>query len=308
MHSGNVVGRPIACQVHGTMEEADRDGAGKRRRDRHPRWRPERARARPQPHPRRPLSRHPTPAASGLAYEDVAFADAQGTILRGWWIPGARPLAIVMVHPWGANRADLLGRVGYLHQAGYSLLLFDLSGHGDSAGDMRSFDWLNGLDVEAAVAFAAARSGRRVAVIGYSLGAALAVEVGSRDSLVAAVVEDSGFDSAVDVFGAHFERRTGLPAQPFALAPEALGSVAFRVNPWTAQPVGAAATLHKPLLVIIGSADDVVPPEEGLALYRAAAGPKRLLVVAGAGHTLAYDRDPARYQAAVLSFLRDSVH
>src|SRR2546430_2138453 len=113
-----------------------------------------------------------TPAASGLAYADVAFADAQGTILRGWWIPGARPLAIVMVHPWGANRADLLGRVGYLHQAGYSLLLFDLSGHGDSAGDMRSFDWLNGLDVEAAVAFAAARSGRRVAVIGYSLGAA----------------------------------------------------------------------------------------------------------------------------------------
>ena len=31
-----------------------------------------------------------TPAAGGLAYEDVQFGDAQSQVLRGWWIPGSR--------------------------------------------------------------------------------------------------------------------------------------------------------------------------------------------------------------------------
>jgi uncharacterized protein len=57
--------------------------------------------------------------------------------------------------------------------------------------------------------------------------------------------------------------------------------------------------------VIVGGADTVVPPEEGLSLYRAAPGPKRLLVVAGAGHVAAFDRDPARYERTVLSFLSE---
>ncbi len=255
------------------------------------------------PDARRPVTA--TPATTGLAYQDVWFPDAQGLVLRGWWIAGGRTATIVMVHPWGTNRAHLLDRVGYLHAAGYGLLLFDLAGHGESGGDTSSFDWLNGDDVRAAVAYTRSRSPGRVILFGYSLGASLAVEVGSRDADVAAVVEDSGFASAAGVFGANFERVTGLPAGPFALPPEVVGGVVFRVNPWRSQPVDDVATLRKPLLVIVGGADDMVPPAEGMALYRAAPGPKRLLMVPGAGHAQAYETDTARYQASVLSFLRD---
>ena len=93
------------------------------------------------------------------------------------------------------------------------------SARSTAAADPHSLDWLQCYDVEAAVAYARSRLQGRIVLFGYSLGAALAVEVGSRDRAVSAVVEDSGFDSAVDVFGANFARRTGLPAQPFALAP-----------------------------------------------------------------------------------------
>jgi pimeloyl-ACP methyl ester carboxylesterase len=76
-------------------------------------------------------------------------------------------------------------------------------------------------------------------------------------------------------------------------------------RPWATRPVAAGARLQKPLLVIVGGADTVVPPDEGFALCRAAPGPKRLLVVAGAGHGAAFAHEPARQEHTVLSFLKD---
>jgi pimeloyl-ACP methyl ester carboxylesterase len=257
-----------------------------------------------------PTTRAPitaTPAADGLRYEDVSFRSDHGLVLRGWWIPGAGARTIVMIHPWGANRGVLLDRVSYLHLAGYNLLLFDLSGHGQSDGDPQSVSYLSGDDVRAAVTYARARASGPVALLGYSLGAALAIQVAARDPDVTAVVEDSGFASIPAVFGANFESRTGLPAQPFALPPEVVGSLVFRVNLWGTSPLEDAARLHQPLLAIVGSADAIVPPSEGASLYRAAAGPKQLLVVPGATHAWEYETDKPLYERTVIGFLRSSL-
>jgi fermentation-respiration switch protein FrsA (DUF1100 family) len=42
--------------------------------------------------------------------------------------------------------------------------------------------------------------------------------------------------------------------------------------------------LDVPLLVVAGSADSIVPPEQSRAVYEAASGPKTWLDVAGADH------------------------
>jgi pimeloyl-ACP methyl ester carboxylesterase len=77
----------------------------------------------------------PTPAARGWTYSDVSFRDSAGLTLRGWWIPGTRHRTVVMIHGWTASRQEPMGKSGYLHDAGYNLLLFDLRGHGASDGD-----------------------------------------------------------------------------------------------------------------------------------------------------------------------------
>jgi fermentation-respiration switch protein FrsA (DUF1100 family) len=46
-----------------------------------------------------------------------------------------------------------------------------------------------------------------------------------------------------------------------------------------------------------------VPPAQGIAIFRAAAGPKQLLMVPGAGHVAAYYRAPELYRRTVLDFL-----
>ncbi|HEU4997169.1 MAG TPA: alpha/beta fold hydrolase [Gemmatimonadaceae bacterium] len=99
---------------------------------------------------RSPLDR--TPASVGLAFENVAFKATDGVDIRGWFIPGAgaktggRGPAVVFVHGWLWNRlgnvsgkvpfvdrdVDFLPATRALHDAGYHVLLMDVSNHGES--------------------------------------------------------------------------------------------------------------------------------------------------------------------------------
>ncbi|HET7465295.1 MAG TPA: alpha/beta fold hydrolase [Candidatus Dormibacteraeota bacterium] len=248
-----------------------------------------------------------TPSRWGMAYSDVTFRSADGITLSGWWIPGTDHSTVVMVHGLGSNRDEPLSRSAYLHEAGYNVLVFDLRGQGLSGGAGTTMGYREPQDVRAAVAEARSLDSGRIALFGYSLGAASAIEEAANDPDVSAVIEDSGFTSAADVILARFSHVTRLPAVPFAAAVLAFSTIDFGTSPWNVRPVAMAATLHKPLLVIIGGADTIVPPAEGEAIFRAAAGPKQLLEVPGAGHVQAYYTAPALYQATVLRFLEPNL-
>jgi uncharacterized protein len=249
----------------------------------------------------------PTPAQYGYAYQDVSFRDHAGLTLRGWWIPGSRHETVVMIHGWTSSRAEPMSKAGYLLNAGYNVLVFDLRGHGQSDGDYTTLGLTEPDDVEAAVAFARSRAPAPIALLGYSMGGALAVETGARDTDVAAVIEDSGYGSLAGVFRAGFQRQTGLPAMPFGLALVTMGQLDLHMQLSSVRPVLDAARLHKPLLAIVGTADRVVPPSEGFDLFHAAPGPKQLLVVPGAGHVAGYQVDRAQYERTVLGFLAGSL-
>jgi uncharacterized protein len=253
-------------------------------------------------HPRH-WSDGPSPAERGWTYRDVSFADSAGLVLRGWWIPGTRHETAVMVHGWTSSRQEPMGKSGYLHDAGYNLLVFDLRGHGASDGGYTTLGWLEPDDVRAAVRFARAQDPGPIALLGYSMGASIAVEAAAGGVDVSAVIEDSGFASLADVVRSTFTRHTLLPADPFAAPMLALSAADLGVDLGRIRPVDAAARLDRPLLAIVGTADTLVPPAQGRSLFRAARGPKELLVVSGAGHTGAYDRAPELYRRTVLDFL-----
>jgi uncharacterized protein len=249
----------------------------------------------------------PTPAARGMAYTDVTFRTRDDLTLRGWWIPGTRHQTIVMVHGLSNTRQEPLDKAGYLHEAGYNLLVFDLRGHGRSDGSGTTMGYRETQDARAAVAEARSLDGGPIALFGYSLGGAIVVEAGAADPDVKAVVEDSGFSSVGDVFMARFSEVTRLPDLPWAAPLLAFGQLDIGTSLWNVQPVAAAAALHKPLLAIIGGADTIVPPSEGLAIFRAAPGPKQLLMIPTAGHVGAYYTAKATYERTVLDFLASSL-
>ena len=139
---------------------------------------------------RAPLTSSPTDV--GLEYEDVAFEAADGVGLKGWFIPreeeGPGPV-VLFVHGWLWNRAgnvaghvpledrdvDFLPAVKALHDAGISVLLFDLRWHGESdkgKGPM-TYGPSEASDLVGAVNYLRTRpevDGERIGVIGTSMG------------------------------------------------------------------------------------------------------------------------------------------
>jgi hypothetical protein len=105
---------------------------------------------------------------------------------------------------------------------------------------------------------------------------------------------------------ARFSEVTHLPDLPWATGLFAFAQMDIGTSLWNVQPAAMAARLHKPLLAIVGTADTIVPPAEGVALFKAAPGPKQLLEVPGAGHVQAYYTDNALYERTVLDFLAKS--
>ncbi len=243
----------------------------------------------------------------GMFYSDVSFKTRDGLTLRGWWIPGTRHESIVMIHGLSNSRQEPLDKAGYLHGAGYNLLVFDLRGHGQSDGEGTTMGFREPEDARAAVAEARALDPGPIALFGYSLGASIAVEEAAVNPDVSAVVEDSGFSSVGEVFMARFSEVTHLPNMPWAAPLLAFGQLDVGTSLWSVQPVAKAALLDKPLLAIIGGADTIVPPAEGMAIYHASAGPKQLLVVPDAGHVAAYYTANGVYERTVLDFLTRSL-
>ncbi len=99
------------------------------------------------------------PASYGLDYENVAFQAADGVTLRGWLIKGGSDKVIVQSHfgvqcnragycpdgkglikPWKTN-ISFLRQAQYLAEQGYSVLMYDFRGHGES--DLGTKPWIS---------------------------------------------------------------------------------------------------------------------------------------------------------------------
>ena len=70
--------------------------------------------------------------------------------------------------------------------------------------------------------------------------------------------------------------------------------------------VSALQKSRIPVLLIHGTDDSFVPVEMTYENYKACSGPRKLLVVPGAGHGESYLKDPEGYRRAMLDFWKEN--
>ncbi len=91
----------------------------------------------------------------GLSYENVSFAAIDGSTLRRWFVPAPEQPrgAVITVHGGGGDRRSYMGLLPVLHDAGYSVLMFDCREQGvsDGTGAGMSLGMRESADVVSAV-------------------------------------------------------------------------------------------------------------------------------------------------------------
>jgi dipeptidyl aminopeptidase/acylaminoacyl peptidase len=255
-----------------------------------------------------------SPALFGLEYEDVSFPSADDELtLRGWYLPVEdSEQIIIMVHGADGNRSSpgvgMLDIASGLVEHGYSVLMFDLRGHGESDGNRMSAGYDERKDLVGAVDYVKERGFESIGVLGFSMGAASAIMATAESDEIDALVADSSYADLQDMMEPEFSKRTRFPK--FFLRPLLfMVKIIYGVDFTAVKPIEFIPEITpRPVFLIYGKLDDTVPVEHAYRMQEASRSPQtELWVLPDAGHVRAYVTHPEEYMSRITAFFDNAL-
>ena len=147
----------------------------------------------------------------------------------------------------------------------------------------------------------------KIVIHGQSMGAACALMMSGEKlpSQVCAIVSDCAYTDAYQMFAKQMKDWFGLPSFPLLDSMNLVLQLRGGYNLKHASALKAIKKTSLPVLIIHGDQDDMVPVDMAYQLYDAAGGEKELLIIPGAGHAQAMDKDPQTYYETTFQFLKE---
>lgn len=229
-----------------------------------------------------------TPAAAGLAYEEVWFPAADGVKLHGWYVPGepGRPLTLFF-HGNAGNISHRIDNLLLFRRLGLAVLIFDYRGYGRSEG--RTSEQGTYSDARGALIWLQQRGWQPQQLIyfGRSLGAGVAVQLAT-ETPPGALVLETPFPS-IAAMGWHHN------------------PILYLLLGWLLDArydsFNKIGRIHAPLLLFQGDRDSIVPEKMARRLFERANQPKTYYRIEGADHNDTFDVGGERYWQQWRQFL-----
>lgn len=252
------------------------------------------------------------PSMLGLSWEDVTFPSRGDEVpLSGWYLPAdTDDRCIILIQGTGHHRnspqirALRLGKD--LVDRGFSVLLFDFRARGESGGQRSSEGDREQWDVFGAIDYVTKRGIpiEHIGLLGFSLGAGVALLVAAQEPRIPAVGSDSGFlDYMMDLQNWHVGP-FHLPSW-FAAFVALAGRIFFKANISKVRPAQVVEEIEQPIFFIHGEDDPVISAEETIELHAISGNPEdRIWIVPNAEHVNIYRRMPDVYVERVYRFFQ----
>jgi alpha-beta hydrolase superfamily lysophospholipase len=233
-----------------------------------------------------------TDAMAGEGCTEVRFPSAgDGALLAGWFVP-ARPASaqgvVLCCHGMSQNREQMLHWAESLWNGGFHVLLFDFRAVGSSEGEKATGGVLEAEDVLGAVNYLASRAdcaGLNIGALGFSMGGSAAILAAAEEPRIRAVATHAAFATLDSAIAARCKFHFGPLGPIVDWGFKQVGRKHFHVQPEHINPVRVVSSLApRPLLVLHGEKDPIIPPHNAYELYNAAGEPKSLHFIEGGDH------------------------
>jgi hypothetical protein len=228
-----------------------------------------------------------TPAADGLAYEDLKLHSSDGVELSAWYIPRENPKgSVLFLHGNGRNMSGELDAVRMFHDFSYNVLTLDYRGYGKSGGVPDEEGTYR--DAQAVWDFLVRdkkESSARIVVYGRSLGAAIATNLVSKNNKPQALILEAAFTSLPD---AGQDIYPIFPVKYF--------------SKYHYDTIDKLKLIHCPVLIVHSRDDQLVPFRHAKSLYEVVTGKKELIEIGGP-HKGNYQPTLQKYKDGVKRFL-----
>lgn len=229
----------------------------------------------------------------GLPIQHVWFSSRNGTKLYGWLIEKPGATKIVLISHGNAGNLTHRGLLAKdLLDCGASVFLYDYAGYGLSEGSCT----LPGLVDDGVGAFDYLVHEKKfnpdnIIVMGESLGTGVACQIaGCRKC--SKVILQSAYTSIRELGKLKLLFLNLYPSAMFP--PEILDSVPIIIR------------THRPLLILHGARDRLIPLSNAKALFSQAIEPKQMTILPHAGHNDMNDMDRELYRSTLTTFLNQT--
>lgn len=161
-----------------------------------------------------------TPATYGPAHEEVRFpARGDDLEIAARYLPHTdSPNAVMLVHGRDASKQNAMSGTMVefavkLNEAGFSVLMIDMRGHGESEGERYSFGVYERGDVLGSFDWLKAQSfdSGHIGALGISMGGGATIGAMAEDAAIGVLVLDSTFADINPLIQELWEEESGLP-------------------------------------------------------------------------------------------------
>ena len=253
----------------------------------------------------------PTPELFGLHAEQFDITVDDSISLKGWFIhadstsPGG---TVVILHGLSSCKEALFPTARTFVRAGFNCILYDMRAHGVSGGQYCTFGYYEKRDLSRYIDSVLTRFGSvtgPVAVMGGSLGAAVALQAMEADPRICCGVVESPFATLREIVFDYMKRRTGFSARWVSdLALTRAGEIArFPVD--SVRPEESARHITQPVMVVHGLQDVHISPEYGKRVFQnLRTSDKEWVPIAQAAHFNIASVGGEAYRKKIVDFLR----
>jgi hypothetical protein len=248
------------------------------------------------------------PASLGPACRGFTFEAANGVRLGAWCSPvSADSPLVILFHGYAAEKSGTLNEARVFRELGYSVLLVDFRGSGDSSESYTTIGHDEAEDVAAAVRYAkTSLPHTKLVLYGISMGAAAVLRaVQSCGVRPDAIIVEAVFDRMLVTVRNRFEAM-GVPSFPGAELLVFWGGWQAGFNGFGNNSVAFAASVRCPILFLHGAADSRAHLAEARRVFDAVPGRKWFKEFAGIDHVATVIPYRRQWKETVSQFLKEA--